>query len=202
MTDSVSGSTAPKIMSFNVSHSVAFAVGLLVEDGLRVPPFDQHPERQGPLSEAGLTPDMWRKWLLEMIDNEAAMNMWLAHHSENIAPGSELRGLDGDPIPPPYDPAAALPGDAYLGELLDARWQRWRQDVAPHLEAEWDARSDAARQWTESRVLILVVDCVDYPTPVVHVAPPTHLIIGTPSMTAEDTAPLVREGLRLLSVSQ
>ena len=46
---------------------VDFCIWVLEIDGLRVPPFDQHPEGNKILQDIGLNADSWRQWLATVV---------------------------------------------------------------------------------------------------------------------------------------
>jgi hypothetical protein len=48
--------------------AVDFCLWVLEVDGLRVPPFDQHPDGDGSLRALGLTADDWQTWFLRTLD--------------------------------------------------------------------------------------------------------------------------------------
>jgi hypothetical protein len=48
--------------------AVDFCLWVLQRDGLRVPPFDQHPDGDGSLRALGLTADDWQTWFLRTLD--------------------------------------------------------------------------------------------------------------------------------------
>ena len=50
--------------------SLDFCLWVLQVDGLRVPPFDQHPDGDGSLRAIGLTAENWQAWFLRVIDPE------------------------------------------------------------------------------------------------------------------------------------
>lgn len=50
--------------------SLDFCLWVLQVDGLRVPPFDQHPDGDGSLRAIGLTASDWQVWFLRVIDPE------------------------------------------------------------------------------------------------------------------------------------
>lgn len=47
-----------------------FCLWVLQVDGLRVPPFDQHPDGDGSLRALGLTAEDWQSWFLRALDPE------------------------------------------------------------------------------------------------------------------------------------
>ncbi len=52
---------------------MAFVVWVLMDDGLRVPPFDVHPDGSGRLRSLGLDNRVWRRWLTEVCARRVAM---------------------------------------------------------------------------------------------------------------------------------
>jgi|UPI00036C5C14 Fe-S cluster biosynthesis and repair protein YggX len=50
-------------LSLGMGSAIYFCVWLLEQDGLRVPPFDQHPDGDGSLRSSGLTAETWRTWM-------------------------------------------------------------------------------------------------------------------------------------------
>src|SRR5215831_7984107 len=52
------------------SGDVNFCVGALLRDGLRVAPFERHPEGDGRLRAAGMTWDHWRRWYERVVSDE------------------------------------------------------------------------------------------------------------------------------------
>lgn len=51
------------------SHpTINFCLWVLQVDGLRVPPFDQHPDGDSSLRALGLTEDSWQAWFLRVLD--------------------------------------------------------------------------------------------------------------------------------------
>jgi hypothetical protein len=49
------------------NNSVDFCIWVLEIDGLRVPPFDQHPEGNRILQNVGVNADSWRQWLSTVV---------------------------------------------------------------------------------------------------------------------------------------
>src|SRR5689334_20983567 len=45
-----------------------FCLWVLEVDGLRVPPFDQHPDGDGSLRALGLTAENWQTWFWRVLD--------------------------------------------------------------------------------------------------------------------------------------
>jgi hypothetical protein len=70
----LAGSTDRWSWTEDAEPTVAFCVDALVHDGLRVPPFDQHPDGDGALREAGLDVPMWREWLMSVLRQWAVLS--------------------------------------------------------------------------------------------------------------------------------
>lgn len=104
---------------------VGFCVWALQGDGLRVPPFDRHPDGDGSLRAAGLTAEHWWAWFAAVLDLHRRMNAW----------------ADAGASPP-----RALAEPAYRSYLA------WHEGpaVAARLAELWrpyDAARDTRRRW-------------------------------------------------------
>lgn len=55
-------------LRYGPDPTINFCFWVLLLDGLRVPPFDQHPDGDGSLRALGLTEASWQAWLLRVID--------------------------------------------------------------------------------------------------------------------------------------
>ena len=64
---------------------VDFCIWVLEIDGLRVPPFDQHPEGNRILQNQGLNADSWQKWLTTVV----ALQDWILRWHE-LCPNESL----------------------------------------------------------------------------------------------------------------
>ena len=53
---------------------VAFCIYTLLRDGLHVLPFDQHPDGDGSLRDAGLDAVVWQDWLATVVGAHARLN--------------------------------------------------------------------------------------------------------------------------------
>ena len=84
--------------SEDVDVAVDFCVRALRHDGLRVPPFDRHPDGDGSLRALGLDPGGWRRWLdavlerLERLDAHIRQPDWRAHRRAVANIGRPLGG--------------------------------------------------------------------------------------------------------------
>ncbi|MBN4003576.1 hypothetical protein [Nostoc sp. LPT] len=50
-------------LTIGSSHYIDFALWVLVQDGLQVPPFDKHTDGNQILQSLGMTPKSWYEWL-------------------------------------------------------------------------------------------------------------------------------------------
>ena len=50
-----------------------FCVHVLLRDGLRIAPFDQHIDGDGSLRELGLDADVWHRWVVTVIERQAML---------------------------------------------------------------------------------------------------------------------------------
>ncbi|MGI8913165.1 MAG: hypothetical protein ACR2JY_05130 [Chloroflexota bacterium] len=164
--------------STDVEPGVNFCVWALQADGLRVPPFDQHPEGDGSLRVVGLTPLTWRAWLAEVFNCR--------------------QQISDSPFPPPralvesiFAPASLWRGDLAVGARLADLWpgyaaqaDAWKRHYA--LEADptrlaptahhrlWQQLAPYRRQLPPLRFFL-----VEYPQVVLDVIPPETALIGT-----------------------
>lgn len=98
--------------STDVAPGVNFCVLVLQADGLRVAPFDQHPDGDGSLRAAGLTPDTWRSWLADVVTRHQQL-------AEGAFPPS--RAL-AESI---HAPASIWEGKPAVGARLTELWSRY-----------------------------------------------------------------------------
>lgn len=80
--------------SEDVDVAVDFCVRALRHDGLRVPPFDRHPDGDGSLRALGLDTGSWRRWLdavlerLERLDAHIRQPDSRAHQPRRAGSGA------------------------------------------------------------------------------------------------------------------
>ena len=167
---------------------VSFCVRALVLDGLTVPPFDRHADRDGRLRELGLDAEVWRAWVDSVLEQQTVM---MEHARTSGTP--EARG----PLLERARAAAEvlrLPGSFCPGpEELRARLNELFADYAPAGEG-WKRRmSEASRLhgsgrqqralWRaltpfHDRLATLSVFLVEYHEPVMMPLPPTTCLIA------------------------
>jgi len=132
---------------------ISFPVWVLLQDGLRVSPFDRHPDAEGALRAAGLDDAGWRSWLDAMValDVEAHDAVDAAHRlsPDDIAelrqaamePDRAIRTMRRralqrattapgsaalhDTLRQLSDPVAAWPGDPGARAPLQLSFERW-----------------------------------------------------------------------------
>lgn len=157
---------------------IDFCVRVLQQDGLRVPPFDRHPDGDGRLRAAGLTSANWQAWLATLLDARLRI-------SRSIWPSPpEL-------VEAVLAPHTAWPGDPEVGTHLERLWsgyqasgEAWKRRYS--LEAD-PTRLTAAehrplwRQITPFRAQLpaMHIFLVEYPEVVLAPYPPACVLVAT-----------------------
>ncbi|MCC7021606.1 MAG: hypothetical protein IT338_02195 [Thermomicrobiales bacterium] len=163
--------------SLGTDPDVDFCVWVLQRDGLRVPPFDRHPDGDGTLRAAGLPPALWEAWFhrnIAAIDERRALLVAGRRQPTDFA---RLRALQ---------PSALWSGDPAAGQrlatLADIYEDVMNERKEPGGVAEltlrddahlWDALAPYRRRLPPLRILFL-----DYPGPLRLVVPPRTIVIG------------------------
>jgi hypothetical protein len=175
--------------SEDVFPPVGFCVYALVRDGLRVPPFDQHPEGDRSLSERGCDADGWSKWLTAVI----AQSGRLAEAATALAGGrdrTEMRANVAEAAEVLRQPASFCPGTAELRVRLGEFWadyepqgEAWKRSLTTGKRHDWLAPRHERWLWRallpfHGRPSTLSIFLVDYPVPVVMTVPPTTGVIA------------------------
>jgi hypothetical protein len=134
---------------------ISFPVWVLLQDGLRVPPFDRHPDAEGALRAAGLDAAGWRSWLDAMVALDVRVHdaVSAAHRlsPDDIAelrqaamePDRAIRTMRRrmlerastdagshalhDALGQLSDPVAAWPGNPAVRAALSLNFERWRK---------------------------------------------------------------------------
>jgi hypothetical protein len=127
------------------SGPVAFAVWTLLDDGLRIEPFVEHPEGNGSLRAAGLDRDTWHAWLLELVARHAQAEASLfqtfreyrlpalpTFADPRVQAALRQHGQAGDIL-------AAWPGEARTLVALATCLDRWRAITSPTIPLDLDA---------------------------------------------------------------
>ena len=167
---------------------INFAVRVIAEDGLRVPPLALHKQHRGPLQQLGMTSQQWMDWLNALTSQRF-----------------------GDPT---IDPSLLWPGSARVGDALSGLWIAyepiavgWASFVDRSLPAKRELRMPGRDMFSEDEIRAisgevpaLRVIFVEYVAQVVLPQRPNSLVIGgePEAMTLDAFTTLVRRGLDLL----
>jgi hypothetical protein len=172
--------------SEDIVPAVDFCVRVLLLDGLRIAPFDQHPDGDHRLRNLGLDVEAWRTWVAAVV---AARGQLGAHVWTPESPRDRTTAL-ADLAEAADTPAALCPGTGELRARLAEMWvthqpvgDRWKRRLtmgklndrlAPrHQRWLWQALLPF-HDWLET----LAVFLVDYPTAAVMALAPTSCVIA------------------------
>ncbi len=183
----LAGSSDRWTWSMDVERSVDFCVYALRRDGLRVAPFDQHPDGDGSLRVNGLDAESWRTWVASVLD---------AHRRLKSLSTADLSQVDRQQIKEAFDafsaPARLCPGSTELRARLEALWaeyeptgQQWEGSLTGGRTGRLSRfLTRPARQiWNgllpyHERLATLQVYLVDYPAAAVLTVPPLTCVIA------------------------
>lgn len=170
-----------------LSIDVNFCVWVLLVDGLRVPPFDRHPDGSGQLRAAGMSQKSWYAWFSKVLGTAVDIDPkqpWPQVSVEDLAMLSQYA-----------DPPRVWTGEPAVGECLTRLWDEHREHYDDWIdrnvgEVGEDPRlppplSPAQHRdlWQSlvsfhNRLPTLEVQITEYPWPVVCTVPPVHVILG------------------------
>ena len=195
------GDPDPWHLSANNDVGVNFVVSCLIKDGLRVPPFTDHPAGDGQLQALGLNEKIWRDWLHEVVRRRAAIEEALAAGLTRFPiPNVRMAWGSGNPM----DVPGALGSDGPLRTAIARLWKAWRRrperPPAPG-EMPGPLGSGLYDEFRSShpRPPYLAVQIADYPSVAVEPVPPASLVVGRPVPTDDASYALViRHGFALL----
>ena len=128
--------------SEDVDVAVDFCVRALRHDGLRVPPFDRHPDGDGSRRALGLDPGGWRRWLDAVLVARDRLDpvQWIGPHRSRSAGEREQVPGFGDPLERMH--AAVLKTESRSGhEVLDGA----RDEYVTRASERRDAGADRDR---------------------------------------------------------
>lgn len=181
-----------------------FCVMALIRDGLRVPPFDQHPDGDGALRNLGLDAAAWLAWVREVVGARARLQDLFRSPPADWPQEAQalVRG-----------PAALCPGDDRLRAALDEMWlghradlDAWRRSMTsgPLAKRRRGSGRESRKQWKalvaiQERWPPISVVLVAYPTPTVMVVPPTTLLVAPRADAPAYTDQLIAGALALTS---
>lgn len=95
----LAGSSDRWTWSMDVERSVDFCTYALRRDGLRVAPFDQHPEGDRSLRANGLDAESWRTWLTSVLDAHRRL--------KGLSSGDDLSQVDRQQVIEAFDSFSA-----------------------------------------------------------------------------------------------
>ena len=176
--------------SADVFSPLDFCVRALRRDGLRVPPFDQHPQGDQALQERGLEPDSWRAWVGAVIAARARLDeLSRASLARGWPPSDQPALLEAGEVL--RRPSVVCPGSPELRVRLEEWWadyepegNRWKRAMT--VEQHRDRLPPDAQRWLwqallplHDRLETVSVFLVDYMAPVVMTVPPFAGLIAT-----------------------
>jgi hypothetical protein len=178
----------------DASPQISFCVHALVQDGLRIPPFDRHPEGDGTLRAPGLGSQTWNAWLSAVVAAQHRLS-GRVRAPDWLADRAGLAAL----VEAASAPAALCPGTPELRGRLGELWvdyqpigARWKWDLTSGPRGVRNRMAPGEQRWLwkalvpfHDRLPTLSVLLVDYPVPVVMALPPTACLIAPASASAD-----------------
>ncbi len=194
----------------DASPPISFCVHALVQDGLRVPPFDRHPEGDGALRARGLDAETWNAWLSAVVAAQSRLSKRV-REPDWLADRAGLAAL----VEAASAPAALCPGTPELRVRLGEQWvdyqprgERWKRDLTSGPRGVRNRLAPGEQRWLwkalvpfHDRLPTISVFLVDYPVPVVMAMPPTTCLI-TPASASADYARQVLAGAEQLAAAR
>jgi hypothetical protein len=169
------------------SEAVDFCVHVLLVDGLRVAPFDQHLGGDHRLSAVGFEPMAWRAWMELVVDAATRLSASARQLGTIIAGRSGVSRVTEVEVEPVRSlrsqlrhPAALYDGTPELRSELRSVWQGYmegppRIDTLPRKSraAIWREVVESSKARGDMTVFL-----VKYPVPVVMPIPPSVCVIA------------------------
>jgi hypothetical protein len=179
---------ATSVWTEDVSLPLDFAVRILERDGLRVLPFDVHPDGDGSLRALGLEATTWTAWVNAIVEGERALAS-TANALEIPLRASEAMDRLTDQIRDRETPWKAITGSDQLRMRLGALWGDYREEGARWQHTYALTRRHVHMAPENQRLLSralerlpgapqLSVFVVRYSSPVVMILPPDVCIVG------------------------
>jgi hypothetical protein len=184
------GTKNPWSFSYGFNMMVDFCIWVLETDGLRVTPFDQHPEGDSSLRTAGLDAGSWLSWLVHVVNLQYQQDQAFQHGPRN----GPFTHEDWQSV---LIPAAQNPPDAWTGNdavknRLAELWKQYgpisneRQHHVMQLARKWRRAetTGSKRLYDElkpyhTRIPTLIIHQVSYAQPVDLLIPPLSAIMTT-----------------------
>lgn len=160
--------------------TIDFAIWVLEQDGLQVPPFTKYPKElgNGKLQSKGLTADKWLHWLHNLVEGnlEGELATKLATQERNL---------------PELQPYKYFQGSQEIQDELENLWKLYlplsnaRRYSETHLQSQisdtplslrklWNAANDAAGDLPPLEIIL-----IGYPIYVEYVIAPSAVILAT-----------------------
>jgi hypothetical protein len=197
----------PWHFSLDAGGQIGFCLWALQRDGLKVAPYDCHPEGDGSLRALGMTEESWRAWHERVLA--------LADVAHDIIRTGDHSPAARELVMTSFLPYRSWPGDAAIAARLaelhpqyEHARSGWKRNVHLHSDALrptpreyrkwWRQLSAAHKALPPTRVFLL-----DYPVTLIVPHPPRTLILATPS-AALDWPTYARstvEGIRQLAAA-
>jgi hypothetical protein len=210
--------------SLAASRPIEFCVWTLIQDGLRVPPFDVHPRGNDQVRQAGMDPTEWTRWFETVVNREVEdaetlrlggdLKPSLFYRSDppTIAEQLQMKEALGATSPP-----RLWKGSQRAGQLLDDLWDDYalrpplRRTRQGH-ESLYRDQPGTVDQHRElygmlrslgSSLPSLICYPVVYPALVVREVAPMSLVMTNPkAWTWERYREALRTGVRNLAAQQ
>ncbi|MDQ6659616.1 MAG: hypothetical protein M3Z24_01470, partial [Chloroflexota bacterium] len=181
----------PWCYRIDLNDGVNFCIWILMIDGLRVPPFDHHPEGRGFLQEIGLISKNWQEWF------NTVLNRYIAAENTLRTTPLEQAGW-ADKVIETHDPTTAWNGPSIVGERLAFLWKQYqpiinnwnylnREELPPRQKPR-----EMRKLWSDlkpfhTQLPTLNIYFVDYPVSVSYLLPPTCVVFGSGKMLDSTT---------------
>lgn len=193
------------------SLGIGFAIWLLQRDGLRVHPFDRHPDGDGRLRALGLDEPSWRSWIGAIAQAEADFAELMSRLDiRRASPGEREELLPRDLR---REPQHSWAGEPRVQRALDQLWptyrvigEGWINRVTSAKRRSRITGAEERRLWRQleplhDRLATLRVYPVDYNTRAELAIPPESCVvaIGPPDADATSYADSVLEVARQLA---
>lgn len=163
---------------------VAFCVRALVLDGLRVPPFNRHPDGDGRLRDLGLDAETWGEWLGAVLGQHATIDELARTPGTPASRGPMLAAAEVL-----RTPGSFCPGPVELQRRLDELFvdygpsgEAWKRRMSDSPRLHGSGRQQRAL-WNglvpfHDRLATLMVFIVEYVEPVMMPLPPNTCLIA------------------------
>jgi hypothetical protein len=188
-----------------------FCVRVLLHDGLRVPPFHQHPDGDGRLRALGLDATMWREWVDSVLQQHRVMGDFASALKPNEPPPSDAerqRIMTAARVL--VRPGAFCPGSEELRSELDDLFvplyqvgEDWKTRTITSMSDLLGSGQQYRELWNaltpfHDRLPNFEVFLVEYPAPAVMLVPPMTGIIA-PALDATGYGRQVVEAASVLA---